>query len=195
VINNFFKGQREGFCVDVGAADGIRFSNSRHLIENLNWSALLIEPHPTYFHELTKLYKGNKSVCLKNVAAYSIPGEMPFYLYGRDEHAQVSTLSEDFKERVCSIHGDKYESQPVQVRVETLAGILENIPQIDFLSIDCEGVDLEVLRSNNWAKHRPLLVCVEHSMPKEELDAFMETVRYSIFQRTVGNSFFNIKGE
>ena len=62
IIDNFFKGKRRGLCIDVGAADGIRFSNSRRLIESMDWAALLIEPHPTYFRQLVHLYKNNENV-------------------------------------------------------------------------------------------------------------------------------------
>ncbi len=194
VINNFFRNKKEGFCVDVGAADGVRFSNSRHLIESMEWTALLVEPHPTYFRQLSRLYKNNERVSLENIAVYSTSGEMPFYLYGHDEHAQVSTLSKNFKERVCDKHGDKYEKKPILVQVRTLEKILKVLPQVDFLSVDCEGVDMEVLKSNNWDEFRPTLVCVEHSMPKTELDSFMKSVGYVVHQRTIGNSFF-IKDE
>ena len=199
VIDSFFKKKIGGVCVDVGAADGLRYSNSRYLIESLGWSALLVEPHPTYYSRLLELYHANKNISLMNCAVYSSPGSMPFHLYGHDEHAQVSTLSENFKERVCLIHGDKYENQPIDFNVVTLDTVLDlaikNKDNIDFLSIDCEGVDMDVLISNNWEKHRPSLVCVEHSIPKQELDTFMSLVDYSLFYRTAGNSFFTANKE
>ena len=190
IIDSFFKGKRRGYCVDVGAADGVLYSNSRYLIETLAWSALLIEPHPAFFQSLLDLYKDNSKVRLENVAVYSDSGEMPFYLYGRDYRAQVSTLSETFRERVCNIHGDRYEAEPVTVQVTTLENILKGTERVDFLSIDCEGVDMEVLRSNDWINNKPAMVCVEHSMPKQELDDFMIKADYSLYQRTIGNSFY-----
>ena len=136
----------------------------------------------------------HSGTCVEIGAAFSKEGRMPFYLYGRDEHAQVSTLSENFKERVCAAYGDNYEQHPHFVDAVTLETVLEEaffkMGSVDFLSVDCEGVDMEVLLSNDWEKYKPLLVCVEHSMPKPELDNFMKSVDYTVVCRTTGNSFF-----
>ena len=60
IINMFFQEKRAGMCVDIGAADGVINSNSRFLIEMLGWSAVLIEPHPSFYSQLEKLYSKNK---------------------------------------------------------------------------------------------------------------------------------------
>jgi FkbM family methyltransferase len=190
VLKAFFKTLTHGTVVDVGAADGVRYSNSRYLIESLGWAAVLVEPHPTYFTELSKLYENNSSVTIINKAVYSEEGDMPFYVYGRDEHAQVSTLSENFKNKVTKVHGDKYEQTPTMVKVIKLSQVLEGLKEVEFLSVDCEGVDMEVLLSNDWEKYRPSLICVEHSMPKPTLHEFMASVGYKFLTETEGNSFF-----
>jgi FkbM family methyltransferase len=194
VLKTFFKTTPNGTVVDVGAADGVRYSNSRYLIESLGWMGVLVEPHPTYFTELVKLYEHNPSVTLINKAVYSEEGELPFYVYGRDEHAQVSTLSENFKNKVIKVHGDNYEQTPIMVKVIKLSQVLEGLEEIEFLSVDCEGVDMEVLLSNDWDKYRPSLVCVEHSMPKSTLQEFMTSVGYKFLTETEGNSFFCERG-
>ena len=190
VIDSFFNEKTKGFCVDIGAADGTRYSNSRYLIESLDWSAVLVEPHPTFFDQLELLYKNTDNVILLNMAVHKKTGKLPFYVYGHDEHAQVSTLSESFKERVIKIHGNKYEDEPTLVNVEPLKNILKDLPFVDFLSIDCEGVDMEVLKSNDWDLYRPSLVCVESSMPEKEVIEFMSSVDYELYHKTTGNIFF-----
>jgi|DEB0MinimDraft_3_1074331.scaffolds.fasta_scaffold14739_1 FkbM family methyltransferase len=189
IILDFFGQDSKGTVVDVGAADGIRYSNSRYLIE-LGWFGVLVEPHPTYFDKINELYKDTDSVTTINAAVYSEEGEMPFYVYGRDEHAQVSTLSKEFKERVVKVHGNKFEEHPTMVRVIKLSTVLQDAGKVDFLSIDCEGVDMEVIKSNDWDLYRPTLVCVEHSMPKSELHEFMNSVNYTFLTETQGNTFF-----
>ena len=190
IIDSFFNKKEKGFCVDVGAADGIRGSNSRYLIESLGWSAVLVEPHPTFFDQLTELYENIDDVTLLNLAIHTNTGKLPFYVYGRDEHAQVSTLCESFKERVIKVHGNKYEDEPTIVNVEPLKNILKDLPSVDFLSIDCEGVDMEVVKSNDWDLYRPSLVCVESSMPEKEVVKFMSSVDYKYYNKTLGNIFF-----
>lgn len=190
IILDFFGQDSKGMVVDIGAADGIRYSNSRYLISELGWSGILVEPHPTYFDNINELYKDADSVTTINAAVYSEEGEMPFYVYGRDEHAQVSTLSKEFKERVVKVHGDKFEENPTMVSVIRLSTVLQEAGKVDFLSVDCEGVDMDVIKSNDWDIYRPSLVCVEHSMPKEKLHDYMNSVGYTFLQATQGNTFF-----
>ena len=135
IILDFFGQDSKGTVVDVGAADGIRYSNSRYLIE-LGWFGVLVEPHPTYFDKINELYKDTDSVTTVNAAVYSEEGEMPFYVYGRDEHAQVSTLSKEFKERVVKVHGNKFEEHPAMVSVIKLSTVLQDAGKVDFLSMD-----------------------------------------------------------
>ena len=61
-LDVFFK-DRIGYLCDIGAADGMRYSNSRSLLEK-GWSGLLIEPNKSNFAKLVELYKENKSVIL-----------------------------------------------------------------------------------------------------------------------------------
>lgn len=193
---NFFEGKRNGRLVEIGAANGIKNSNSRFLIESYDWCGLLVEPHPTFFSELNKLYGLNSNIQLKQLAVFSEKSTMPFYVYGFEnaEEAQVSTLSSNFKDKVCKIYGDGYK-EPIMVETDTLTAILESqLEIVDFLSVDCEGVDMDVLRSNDWKLHRPTLVCVEHSMPFSELHEYMTSQGYWLLTRTAGNTFYVANG-
>ena len=71
-----------------------------------------------------------------------------------------------------------------------MSTILKDSQQIDFISIDCEGVDMDVLKSNDWDKIRPKLVCIEHSMDKRVLLDFMSEQGYRKTHTTIGNTFF-----
>ena len=191
VLDSFFNKKQNGLCVEVGAADGVDNSNSRYLIESFNWSAVLVEPHPNFFDSLKSLYKNTDRITLLNMAIHTKKGAMPFYLYGRDVGAQISTLSKEFKQHSIALYGNKYEDEPIIVDVEPLESVLKNIPKVDFLSVDCEGVDMEVLKSNDWTLYRPSLLCVEHvHLPEAELVGFMSSVGYRIYDRTPGNMFF-----
>jgi len=188
-LEEFFKDKQNGFLVDVGAADGELYSNSRHLILNKNWKGILVEPHPFFFEKLSKLYFNNKNIKLLNLAAYKTESTMPFYVYGNSSSGQVSTLSEHFKAKVSFRYGDGYD-KTVTVMTKPLKKIFEGVEHIDFLSIDCEGVDLEVVSSNDWELYRPSLVCIEHSMAKNTLWELMKVYDYHLVHETSGNSFF-----
>jgi FkbM family methyltransferase len=189
ILQSFFSNKKNGFLVDVGAMDGITYSNSRFLIEKYDWSGILVEPLPEYVEKLNLLYDNNDNVIIKPYACLDKELLVDFYQYSEAEEASVSTMSQNFKNRVIKAHGDKFKKEPIKVKTITLNNIINN-NKVDFLSIDCEGVDMEVLSSNNWNKNRPSLICVEHSMDQEILHSFMKNIGYKEYSHTAGNTFF-----
>ena len=197
IIRRFFNDMSKGTVVDVGAADGEINSNSRFLIERLGWQGVLVEPNPEFYQKLSLLYGKNENITIMNNAVYNESGTIPFYMYGEGDTMQASTLSNKFKKRVEEKHGDKYRT-PIDVSCIGLDVVLSKAkfnwqrPQnnIDFLTIDCEGVDMEVLESNNWNKHRANLVCIEKSMEKKVLNKYMAKQKYSFITESNENMFY-----
>ncbi|WP_236096811.1 FkbM family methyltransferase [Helicobacter magdeburgensis] len=104
----------------------------------------------------------------------------------------------------------KYDNHPlyhlideIPVPVRSLESILdEYLPQkthIDFLSVDVEGLDLEVLKSNNWDKYRPKVVVVEcwnsdlENIYHTETYSFLSSQNYKLFAKTINTLFFKEK--
>jgi|LakMenE01Jun11ns_1017448.scaffolds.fasta_scaffold9654231_1 FkbM family methyltransferase len=189
IIIPFFNGKTNGFFVDIGAMDGITYSNTRYLVEQYNWRGILVEPHPVFFETLKSLYGNNDQITILNNACLNKETEVDFFMYSTGQDACVSTISESFKNRVISKHGDKFEYHPVKTQTKTLNSIINN-NLVDFLSVDAEGVDMEVLSSNDWTKNRPSLVCVEHSMETYVLIDFIKSINYKEYAKTSGNTFF-----
>lgn len=191
IINKYFKGLKSGMVVDVGAADGITGSNSKFLIDR-GWNAILIEPNPHNYKKLIDLYRDNQLVQVCPKACYSSDlGIIPFYCDTYDGHGQISTMDLSFRDKWDKVYNAKY----VEVTVEcvTLTQILNdyNISKIDFLSIDCEGVDLEVLKGIDWNKLDLGLICVEDQGEYQSLVIeFLGSVGFKQFDRTCGNVFF-----
>ena len=189
LLKEVFGEKRNGLCVEIGAADGIRYSNSRFLIEQMNWRAILVEPHPDFFRSLTSLYADNDRIELVNAAVSDIVGYAELHLYGRDLHAQVSTICEKQAKKVIMCHGDSFIKETERVVCTTLDKVLgDHI--VDFLSIDAEGVDMKVLQSNDWTRNRPYLLCVEHSMEEKELLDYAISINYRKIHKNTGNTFF-----
>ena len=189
IITSFFKDKKEGFFVDIGAMDGVTYSNTRHLVEYYDWGGILVEPHPIFFEKLKLLYDRNNRITLFNNACLDKETEVDFFMYSDGNDACVSTISDVFKNRVISIYGDKFAPEPLKIKTKTLNGIIADY-SVDFLSIDVEGVDMEVLSSNDWNKNRPSLICIEHSMESYLLTNFMHNVNYMEYTKTSGNTFF-----
>ena len=68
ILKEYFKDLKNGTLLEVGAADPEELSNSRFLIENYNWKAILIEPNPVFFEKLQNFYANNFDVvCVNNL--------------------------------------------------------------------------------------------------------------------------------
>lgn len=159
-IVNYFKGV-PGHLLDIGANDGQTFSNSRYLLEYLNWSGLLIEPSPTAFKKLNSLYKDNDLVECLNVAIANEKGRIDFYDMGEHVGNGDSSLLATAVPSELARWGN-VQFNKVKVKAVTYADIIDTY---DFITIDCEGLDLDVLKQIDL-KHTNL-VCIEHNSVRE----------------------------
>jgi FkbM family methyltransferase len=168
--------------VEVGAFDGISFSNTRLFFEN-GWNGISIEPILKNYTKLEKLYQ-NTNVLTVRAAAADFIGESVF---------NVATIpgAEDWGSDVSAPGDDAMEKWPDYlwnkelVPVKTLNSILEenNIERIDFVSIDVEGNELAVLRGFDLAKYTPRLIISEYSshIQRKELKHYLLINGYFIW--------------
>jgi FkbM family methyltransferase len=155
ILENFFRGQKSGFYVDVGANRPVQGSNTFKLYLK-GWSGINIDGNSGLIEKFKKVRKRDLSLC-EIVSDKTDP--VRFYISDDD---RVSTVSGAFKEW---IKDSRDYSGEVTIVPKSLATILdEHLPQgktIDFLSVDVEGHDYEVLLSNNFEKYRPRVICIE----------------------------------
>jgi FkbM family methyltransferase len=150
-----------GFYVDVGANDPRKLSNTKRFYDR-GWTGCNIEPDPRR-HEAFATSRP-RDVNLQLGLAGSA-GSMRFHRFEPDYY---STFSAE-RARELTRAGAKLVAT-LDVRVETLADILRQHAQgrrIDFLSLDTEGLDLEILESNDWRQFRPRVICVESAAADE----------------------------
>lgn len=152
-VAEFFREKRGGYFVDVGAYDGVHFSNTCQLERELGWLGVCVEPLPRAFATL----KAQRSCTCVNVAAYS-DGDL------ERDFATAEVLSGIV--RHIDRHEEALAGNRITVRTETLAAILDVAcaPEwIDYLSIDTEGSELEVLHGINWSRRTFGLISIEHN--------------------------------
>lgn len=191
IIDSFFKKKKDGFVVEIGAADGINNSNSRKLILD-GWSALLIEPNPNNFSKLEKLYPENDKVKILNLGCSNTTEEnINFYVDQNDEFEQLSTFSLEQVQKCKEMYGCEFIEKRVDV-VKTSDIFLKNkISKINFLSVDTESFDYKVISGIDFDKVEIDLICVEHL--NNELENLLFNLNYVIFSRNIGNTFFSKK--
>jgi FkbM family methyltransferase len=174
------------YVVDVGANDGFYGSNSYPFIAR-GWEALMIEPDPRPFAALSKRFAGNPRVQCLNLACADKPGELPLRL-GQD--ASHSSLVDEFNP---ALHGAS-TGESVTVQVERLADVLarHRFPsRFGVLSIDTEGMDLEVLRGLDLGQWRPQVIFTEDFAPKDaEKAALLQSHGYRLIGPVDSNTLW-----
>lgn len=174
-----------GFVVEIGAADGITNSNSRMLIES-GWSALLIEPNPNSYQKLVNLYEHNNLVTLSNTGCASISQNNDFFIDHNDNHQQLSTFNVQQVNKCKEMYNCEFSQ--IQIYTYKTSDIFDKhkISQIDFLSIDTESYDLEVIKGIDFDKVKIDLICIEDI----EASDFLKQQNYIQCHSTTGNTFF-----
>ena len=171
VILNYFQ-EKKGHFLDLGANDGITLSNTHQLALN-GWSGVCVEPAPTAFNKLKNLYKDNSSIECLEVAVGEKNGIMT--LYDSNEHlgkGDTSLLSTLIPSEIDRWKGTQ-KFNPIEVKVINVEKLMETVKNnnFDFISIDCEGVDYEILKNIDFNKIDCKLVCVETN--SKEVDKFI----------------------
>ena len=179
ILAPYFADTPKGFLVDVGAANGVDNSNSIRLLER-GWSGVLIEPDPEQFAELQAQWRDRADIHLLNVACGTVEGEATLHCA-----RQVSTLDPAWRDRCIEVHKLTYREARVLVR--RLSALLDEYMAplaFDFLSVDCEGRDRDVLESLDLARYRPRLIVVEGS------GSYLASQGYHQIEGTHGNRFW-----
>ena len=147
---------KPGVFLDIGANDGVTFSNTRALVE-LGWRGVHVEPGVSVF---TKLKQNLPNCCAYQVAVSDQDGKAQFYESDANSSHMVSSLVDSEKERWSC-----YTFTTVQVETVTVASLLKRaeLSCVDFLSIDAEGSDLLIFRQFDLSGLGVRLVCVEHN--------------------------------
>lgn len=169
LLSKLFELNEKGFFVDIGAHHPIRFSNTYKLYLK-GWRGINIDAMPNSM-DLFKKYR-SEDINLE-IPIAKVSKTMPFYSFNEPA---LNTFSEELaKERgeVKKIYN--LESNPLSVVLDK--HMPKDIKKIDFMSIDVEGLDLEVLESNDWEKYKPTVILIESlSTAKSISDSLNSTV-------------------
>ena len=190
ILEEYFGKDYKGGCIDVGASNGVSINNTKHFEEN-GWHCLCIEPVPTFYDQL----KINRSNTL-NYAVSPIDGKLDFtivYLNGEPGEACSSlivdeTLIQNFKNMGFVVTLEK-----ITVESRTLDYCVENFykhNKIDFISIDTEGTELDVLKSFSIEKWNPTLFVIENNFNDPDIEIYLNLFGYKKIRRLEVNDFY-----
>lgn len=192
LVHRIFGDKATGFYVDVGAHHPVRFSNTYYFYKR-GWRGINIEPNLTGIR-LFKRYRPrdiNLALGISNE-----PGELIYWMF--DEPALNSFDKELTEKRLAETEYRLIGTKQIKVvRLESvLAEYVQPDVQIDFMTIDAEGHDLSVLRSNNWERFRPKWLLVESIVqsPLDEIRSdqhqFLLAQQYKLYAKTLNTYFY-----
>ena len=192
VLGKLFAARRAGFYVDVGALHPRRFSNT-YLFYRRGWSGINIDAMPGSM----SLFRRKRPRDINIEAAVSDqPANLVYHVF--DEPALNSFSAEMARQRLAEGSGRLLGTKTLTTR--TLDDLLaEHLPtgrKIDFLSVDVEGHDLQVLRSLDWRRYRPAAVVVElsrHSVGEvldHAIHAYLSSLGYVLYSKLLNSCIY-----
>jgi FkbM family methyltransferase len=190
ILRRLFKKQKVGCYVDVGAHHPMRFSNT-YFFYKRGWSGINIDAMPGSMKKFSKQRKRDLNI----EAAISDNEEyLDYYIFNNP------ALNSFSKNMSCERFNAKHKIIDIKkIKTQKLANILDeyitNDKEIDFLNIDVEGLDYNVLISNDWQKVRPKVILIESwKKTLEDSDTnllhFMKSQDYVLFAKTLNTYFF-----
>jgi len=188
VIEAYFPGKIDGEAIEVGASHGTVSSNTLYF-EQLGWTCLCIEPNPSLYAQL----KNNRKLTLNYAVADFNSEAVDFNIVtlNNGDTTAISGLCLD--ERLLQTHPVASTTQ-CTVKTRTLDACLFGTPftpgEIDFVSIDTEGTELDVLRGFSLDCWKPKLLVIENNFLDSEVKNYLLDFGYSFQERYVINDFY-----
>jgi FkbM family methyltransferase len=195
-LKQLLKVNRKGVYVDIGCWDPVKASNS-YYFHLRGWKGICIDPNP----KMQTLFAQKRKSDIFVNSAVGLGNETLTYYMLEDSLSSMNTLDYSF------IQQHQLEDKVVtknEIQTVSLKSILERHIQdgetIDFLDVDVEGFDLEVLQSNDWERFRPKVILIETEQSlaidlQSEITHFLNEQKYtliakSVIQGNLGNLFF-----
>lgn len=158
-------GEVPGTFLDVGAYDGVTFSNTRALFER-GWKGVLVEPDPHAYAKLCANYAGREGAILLNAALVPDDVADPEPLTFWTSNGDMVSTSNPAHRALWAAAGVPFS----EVRVAAI-GVLELPPvrRFDFVNLDVEGRNWELLQALPLAEWRTRVICVEYENKPDEM--------------------------
>ena len=193
VLRELVKHIKNGFYVDIGAYHPMKYSNTYYFYKR-GWRGINIEPMPNSkkIFDAIRPYDINLELGIS-----SSVGQMTYYIF--DKHT-VNTFDENLAlERVKSANYKLIRKELIPIdRLNSILAKYANGIHIDFISIDVEGHEIDVLKSNDWENFRPTYILIESLLIKGELENikdcpvynYLSAQGYSLIAKTIRTCFY-----
>lgn len=191
---NLFKNKKDGIFLDIGASDGITISNTLFFERFLNWTGLCIEPRELAYKKLIEIRKCNT----ENVAISDKSSNSETFLeidgYGSGLSGIISKYDPRHIIRIKEeIKNPNYKGQKIiNVKTVLLQELLDkyDMKEIDLLSIDTEGGELDIIKTINWDKCKIKVIDIENNYNDDSIKEYLEGLGYKFNKRIVCDEIY-----
>lgn len=159
ILNRVFRNMSKGRYIDIGAFDPETDSVTKHFYDH-GWSGVNIEPVERFYNKFSKSRPRDWNI---HSAVGASIGEVEFHEWG---DSGMSTIHERFDREAMKESG--FNCTTKMVPITTLSEITKQLPdiEIDFLKVDVEGAERDVLLGGEWRAFRPRVILLEAMKPK-----------------------------
>lgn len=196
ILKRIFGDERKGFYVDIGAHHPKRFSNTYYFYRR-GWRGINIDATPGSMKAFNKSRPADINI---EAPVSSKKQTLTFYMFNEPA---LNGFSKQLSEQ-RSTNGQACKIiRTIALETVTISDILTKyLPkgqQIDFLSIDVEGLDYDVLLSNDWNQFRPKIILVEildrslKDLFNHEITKLLNSEGYLITAKTMNTVFFTLE--
>lgn len=188
IHENYFWNCKSGIFVDIGAHNGISFSNSYFFEKELGWTGICVEPIPEIFAQLTS---NRKCCCIQGCITNTSSIEKFCRVLSPVIHVEMlSGLVKDYNpthfQRMkyeLSLSGGSFQS--IDVQCYLLNDVLKknDITHVNLLSIDTEGGEFEILSSIDFSRYQIDLITVETNYNDSRIIPFLKEKGFKFVRR------------
>ena len=171
----FSQFSKDGFFVEIGAADGFYLSNTLSL-EISGWKGIIIEPLPMWHQKIRERKCYIDLRCVYEKSNYKLTFEEVF------DYPELSGITEDLDQD--GNESLRKNSTKLEVDTISLNDLLEEYKapnKINYISVDTEGSEYKILKNFNFKKYEVEVFTIEHN--------FIESKRNNIFELMSANNY------
>lgn len=193
ILKRIFESKDKGFYIDVGAHHPFRFSNTYYFYRK-GWRGINIDANAENILLFKKFRRRDINL---NFAIGLNKGKRTYFMFNEPA---LNTFDENLARERDGFRNYRI-IKTVELEVVPLSEVLDRYmppgQEIDFMNVDVEGMDLEVLQSNDWTKYRPYVLLVEvipaqsiESIFDHEIYKYLRNLDYELFAKTFNTCIF-----
>jgi FkbM family methyltransferase len=158
-IVEIYKGKKDGYFVDIGANNGVLISNTFLLEKTYNWRGICVEPIPDVYSQLVN--NRSDSICCQAAVYSESNKDVDFDI--AMVSSMLSGISSMIDHHIEKVANNKKTISVKTISLNDLLDINKAPSFIEYLSVDTEGSEYEILKTFDFTKYTFGVIDVEHN--------------------------------